>query len=43
LDAGESYTELGVQRIASAAGIARSTFYLYFKDKTSPAIRLGGT
>ena len=42
LDAGASYTELGVQRIASAAGIARSTFYLYFKDKTELAIRLGG-
>ncbi|MEU6203817.1 helix-turn-helix domain-containing protein, partial [Micromonospora musae] len=30
---GESFTELGVQRIAREAGVARSTFYMHFADK----------
>lgn len=30
---GTTYTELGVERIAAAGGISRSTFYLYFRDK----------
>ena len=34
LAAGASFTELGVQRIADEAGVARSTFYLHFRDKT---------
>lgn len=37
---GASFTELGVQRIAAEAGIARSTFYLHFRDKTELLIRL---
>ncbi|MEU8004241.1 TetR/AcrR family transcriptional regulator [Catellatospora sp. NPDC049111] len=37
---GTSFTALGVQHIASQAGIARSTFYLYFADKTELLIRL---
>ena len=30
---GESYTELSVERLASEAGVSRSTFYVYFEDK----------
>lgn len=36
---GHGYTALGVQRIAAEAGIARSTFYLYFPDKTALLMR----
>jgi TetR/AcrR family transcriptional regulator, ethionamide resistance regulator len=32
---GTSFTELRVERIAKEAGIARSTFYLRFQDKTT--------
>lgn len=31
--AGESYTELSVSRIASEAGVSRSTIYAHFRDK----------
>lgn len=34
LEEGEGFTGLGVQRIADRAGIARSTFYVHFPDKT---------
>ncbi|TDC38484.1 TetR family transcriptional regulator [Micromonospora sp. 15K316] len=37
---GESFTELGVQRIAREAGVARSTFYMHFADKTQLLLRL---
>ncbi|MFD0312912.1 TetR/AcrR family transcriptional regulator [Streptomyces flavalbus] len=37
---GASYTELSVGQIAHAAGISRSTFYLYFRDKTDVLLRL---
>lgn len=37
---GASFTELGVQRLAAEAGIARSTFYLHFRDKTALLLRL---
>ncbi|MFD0787331.1 TetR/AcrR family transcriptional regulator [Micromonospora azadirachtae] len=37
---GESFTELGVQRIAQEAGVARSTFYMHFADKTQLLLRL---
>ena len=37
---GANFTELSVQRIADEAGIARSTFYLCFQDKTEVLIRL---
>ncbi|MDG4787414.1 TetR/AcrR family transcriptional regulator [Micromonospora sp. WMMD1102] len=40
---GASFTELGVQRIASAAGVARSTFYTHFRDKSELLMRLAGT
>lgn len=37
---GTTYTEVPVHRIAAEAGIARSTFYLYFPDKGQLLIRL---
>jgi TetR/AcrR family transcriptional regulator, ethionamide resistance regulator len=30
---GESFTELSVERLVARAGVARSTFYVYFEDK----------
>lgn len=38
---GVRYDDLGIARIAAAAGIARSTFYLYFTDKPELINRLG--
>ncbi len=40
LAGGESFTSLGVQRIAAEAGMARTTFYGHFRDKSSLLIRL---
>jgi AcrR family transcriptional regulator len=40
---GENFTELGINRIAQEAGVARSTFYLCFQDKTDVLIRLTGS
>lgn len=40
LDAGTTYTELPVARIAAEAQIARSTFYRYFPDKSRLLIRM---
>jgi AcrR family transcriptional regulator len=37
---GATYTELGIQKVTSAAGVARSTFYVYFGDKVELLIRL---
>jgi len=37
---GASFTELGLQRIAAAAGVARSTLYVYFPDKSHLLTRL---
>ena len=37
---GTSFTELSVEQLASRAGIARSTFYVYFHDKTDLVARL---
>ena len=37
---GFSYTELGVQQMAEAAGISRSTFYVHFTDKNDLLVRL---
>lgn len=33
-DDNESFTTIGVERIAADAGVGRSTFYLYFQDKS---------
>lgn len=33
LEAGESYADISVERLITAAGISRSTFYVYFEDK----------
>jgi AcrR family transcriptional regulator len=33
LEEGESYTEISVERLVSAARLSRSTFYVYFQDK----------
>jgi AcrR family transcriptional regulator len=33
LEQGESFTELSVERLVQAAGMSRSTFYVYFEDK----------
>jgi AcrR family transcriptional regulator len=40
---GARFTDLGVQRIAAAAGVGRSSFYFSFRDKTDLLIRLAGT
>ncbi|MEV6842967.1 TetR/AcrR family transcriptional regulator [Actinoplanes sp. NPDC051411] len=40
LAGGARFTELGVQRLAAEAGVARSTFYLHFRDKTELLLRL---
>ncbi|MFF8096918.1 TetR/AcrR family transcriptional regulator [Streptomyces sp. NPDC016675] len=40
LQGGVTYTELSVEQIAQAAGISRSTFYLYFRDKVDVLLRL---
>ncbi|MFB8777713.1 TetR/AcrR family transcriptional regulator [Streptomyces broussonetiae] len=43
LRGGVTYTELSVEQIAKAAGISRSTFYLYFRDKVDVLLRLSGS
>ncbi|MFG2452817.1 TetR/AcrR family transcriptional regulator [Streptomyces sp. NPDC048512] len=43
LGRGVTYTELSVEQIAQAAGISRSTFYLYFRDKVDVLLRLSGS
>src|ERR1700737_1781509 len=40
LRGGAGFTELAVESIARAAGIARSTFYVPFPDKSDLLIRL---
>ncbi|HVP03998.1 MAG TPA: helix-turn-helix domain-containing protein [Solirubrobacteraceae bacterium] len=37
---GASYAELGVERIATRAGISRTAFYFYFADKRELLMRL---
>jgi TetR/AcrR family transcriptional regulator, ethionamide resistance regulator len=37
---GASFSDLGVERIARAAGISRTAFYFYFKDKRELLLRL---
>ncbi|GGO04833.1 TetR/AcrR family transcriptional regulator [Micromonospora parathelypteridis] len=43
LQEGVRFTDLGVQRIAAEAGVARSTFYTHFRDKSELLMRLAGT
>ncbi|MFE9098136.1 TetR/AcrR family transcriptional regulator [Streptomyces sp. NPDC007264] len=43
LRGGATYTELSVEQIAHAAGISRSTFYLYFRDKVDVLLRVSGS
>ncbi|HUN33488.1 MAG TPA: helix-turn-helix domain-containing protein [Trebonia sp.] len=38
-----TFTELGVQQISAEAGVARSTFYVHFRDKTDLLMRLATT
>ncbi|WP_026911449.1 TetR/AcrR family transcriptional regulator [Patulibacter minatonensis] len=40
---GETYAELGVERIAGRAGISRTSFYFYFRDKREVLERLTAT
>lgn len=40
LSEGASFTDLSVERIATAAGIKRSGFYFYFRDKRELLMRL---
>jgi TetR/AcrR family transcriptional regulator, ethionamide resistance regulator len=39
---GATYAELDVGRIAAAAGISRTAFYFYFRDKRDLLMRLAG-
>lgn len=41
MSGGRAFTEIPVQAIAREAGIARSTFYVHFPDKTELLMRLG--
>ncbi|QUQ62773.1 TetR/AcrR family transcriptional regulator [Kutzneria sp. CA-103260] len=43
LTEGATFTELGIQHIAAEAGVARSTFYAHFRDKTALLMRLAAT
>ncbi len=40
LDEGASYADLGIERIATRAGISRTAFYFYFADKRELLMRL---
>jgi AcrR family transcriptional regulator len=40
LAGGASWSELGVERIAAGAGISRTAFYFYFRDKRELLMRL---
>ena len=37
---GASFAELGIERIATRAGISRTAFYFYFRDKRELIMRL---
>lgn len=37
---GANFTDLGVQQISAEAGVARSSFYVHFRDKTDLLVRL---
>jgi TetR/AcrR family transcriptional regulator, ethionamide resistance regulator len=40
LEEGVAYADLGVERIARRAGISRTAFYFYFRDKRDLLVRL---
>src|SRR5918997_7125630 len=40
LEEGASFAELGIERIATKAGISRTAFYFYFRDKRELLVRL---
>src|SRR5919206_4653257 len=40
LDEGASYAELNIEEIATRAGISRTAFYFYFRDKRELLMRL---
>ena len=40
LSEGASFAELGIERIATRAGISRTAFYFYFRDKRELLVRL---
>lgn len=40
LAGGANFTDLSVQHIVEEAGVARSTFYMHFRDKTELVLRL---
>lgn len=40
LEEGASFAELGIERIATRAGISRTAFYFYFRDKRELLMRL---
>jgi AcrR family transcriptional regulator len=40
LEEGETYADMGVERIAGRAGISRTSFYFYFRDKREVLERL---
>jgi AcrR family transcriptional regulator len=42
LASGSSYADLNVEKIATAAGISRTAFYFYFRDKRDLLMRLAG-
>jgi TetR/AcrR family transcriptional regulator, ethionamide resistance regulator len=42
LTEGASFAELGIERIATRAGISRTAFYFYFRDKRELLVRLTG-
>lgn len=42
LEAGTTFADLNVEKIATAAGISRTAFYFYFRDKREVLMRLAG-
>jgi AcrR family transcriptional regulator len=42
LASGSSFADLNVEKIATAAGISRTAFYFYFRDKRDLLMRLAG-
>ncbi len=42
LTEGQTYADLNVERIAGRAGISRTAFYFYFRDKRDLLMRLAG-